>query len=79
MEHLVIRRPYRHFKGNLYYVHDLVTHCETGEVLVSYQALYGTYGMYVRPLSDFVKKVEEGRTDNVTGQVYRFELYVSGK
>ena len=31
------QRPYRHFKGKLYYVHNIVTHTETEEVLVSYQ------------------------------------------
>lgn len=39
-----IQRPYRHFKGKLYYVHNIVTHTETEEVLVSYQALYPPYG-----------------------------------
>ena len=33
-----VQRPYRHFKGKLYYVHNIVTHTETEEVLVSYQA-----------------------------------------
>lgn len=37
-----VQRPYRHFKGKLYYVHNIVTHTETEEVLVSYQALYPT-------------------------------------
>ncbi len=45
-----VQRPYRHFKGKLYYVHNIVTHTETEEVLVSYQALYPPYGMFVRPL-----------------------------
>ncbi|SCJ21336.1 Uncharacterized protein conserved in bacteria [uncultured Clostridium sp.] len=70
-----VQRPYRHFKGNLYYVHSIVKHSETGEELVSYQMLYPPYDMYVRPLSMFKEKVEEGREDNVTNQVYRFELY----
>lgn len=69
------QRPYRHFKGNLYYVHSIVEHSETGEELVSYQMLYPPYGMYVRPLKMFQEKVEEGREDNITNQVYRFELY----
>ncbi|MBU3810308.1 MAG: DUF1653 domain-containing protein [Candidatus Niameybacter stercoravium] len=70
-----VRRPYRHFKGNLYYVHDLVLHTETNEMMVSYQALYPPYTMCVRPLQMFLEEVEAGRTDNVTGQKYRFELY----
>lgn len=37
--------------------------------------LYPPYDMYVRPLKMFQEKVEEGREDNITNQVYRFELY----
>lgn len=70
-----IQRPYRHFKGKLYYVHNIITHTETGEKLVSYQALYEPYVMSARPLDMFLEKVEEGRVDNVTNQIYRFELY----
>lgn len=70
-----IQRPYRHFKGKLYYVHNIVMHTESGEELVSYQALYSPFGMFVRPLNMFMEKVEEGRVDNITNQVYRFELY----
>ena len=82
-----IQRPYRHFKGKLYYVHNIVTHTETEEVLVSYQALYPPYGMFVRPLDMFMEEVEDGREDNMfisevdhkkypdIVQKYRFELY----
>lgn len=69
------QRPYRHFKGKLYYVHSIVNHTETGEKLVSYQALYPPYNMYVRPLDMFMEKVEDNRPDNITNQIYRFELY----
>lgn len=31
----------RHFKGNLYEIKDIVRHSETGEPMVTYQALYG--------------------------------------
>lgn len=74
---IIAKRPYRHFKGKLYYVHDLVTHTETGEVMVSYQALYPPYGMYVRPLDMFTEEVSATRPDNVTKQCHRFELYDS--
>jgi|GEM_PF-1490200 len=67
-----IQRPYRHFKGKLYYVHQIVTHTETEEILVSYQALYPPYGMFVRPLEMFMEKVDPGRKDNYTNQVYKY-------
>ena len=70
-----VQRPYRHFKGKLYYVHSIVTHTETDEKLVSYQALYPPYGMFVRPLEMLMEEVEPGREDNITNQKYRFELY----
>ena len=54
---------YRHFKGNLYEVVDLVRHSETQEPLVLYRALYGDHGLWVRPLEMFFETIErEGKT-----------------
>jgi len=62
---------YRHFKGNNYLVLHLAKHSETLEDLVVYQALYGEKGIWVRPLSMFLEKVE------VDGElVNRFEEVV---
>lgn len=72
---IIPNRLYRHFKGKLYYVHDLVTHTETGEVMVSYQALYPPYGMYTRPLVMFGEEVSTERPDNPLKQRYRFQEY----
>ena len=54
---------YRHFKGNLYEVVDLVHHSETQEPLVLYRALYGDHGLWVRPLEMFFETIErDGKT-----------------
>lgn len=53
---------YRHYKGQQYRVFGLARHSETGEELVVYQALYGEYGLWVRPLAMFQESVEvDGR------------------
>ena len=49
---------YKHFKGNLYQVIEVATHCETREPLVVYRTLYGDYSMWVRPLTMFQETVE---------------------
>jgi cyclomaltodextrinase / maltogenic alpha-amylase / neopullulanase len=48
---------YRHFKGGEYAVHGIATHSETGEQLVVYTPLYGSGGLWVRPLSMFLEMV----------------------
>ncbi|GAA5523777.1 hypothetical protein Maes01_00326 [Microbulbifer aestuariivivens] len=49
------RGIYRHYKGQLYEVLEVARHSETGELLVVYRALYGDYGVWVRPLSMFTE------------------------
>ena len=75
MNQIVPKKVYQHFKGNLYYVHGIATHTEDGEQLVIYQALYGDYGLWARPLSMFCERIEEDAVGNVTGQKYRFIEY----
>ncbi len=53
-----IGKKYRHFKGNEYLILHLAKHSETMEPLVVYQALYGDYGVWVRPLEMFLEKIE---------------------
>ncbi len=42
---------YRHFKGNEYELLYTARHSETLEEIVVYRALYGEYGIWVRPAS----------------------------
>ena len=53
---------YRHFKGNEYEALYLAKHSETLEEMVVYRALYGEFGIWVRPLSMWNETViHEGR------------------
>lgn len=79
MNKIETKRPYQHFKGNLYYVFDIVKDVETMEDLVIYQALYPPYGMFSRKLEDFSSTIDVNRVDNILKQEYRFMLFDSSK
>ena len=53
---------YQHWKGNRYEVIGVATHTETQEEFVVYRALYGEYGLWVRPLALFKEEVKVGDT-----------------
>ncbi|PCC13513.1 DUF1653 domain-containing protein [Pseudoalteromonas sp. JB197] len=54
---------YQHYKGPQYKVLYVATHSETSEQLVIYQALYGEFGIWARPLEMFSETVEkDGKT-----------------
>lgn len=48
---------YRHYKGKDYEVISVATHSETSEKYVVYKALYGDYGIWIRPLDMFIEEV----------------------
>ena len=64
---------YRHYKGHLYEVTGTARHSETLEDMVIYKALYGDFGIWVRPLKMFLEDIE------VNGKIQkRFEFVGDG-
>lgn len=73
MRGIKIHGIYRHFKGDYYLVEEIAKDCDTLENVVIYRKLYEDGSCWVRPLKDFIGKVDHNKYPNAE-QEYKFEL-----
>ena len=59
MRKLKIKGIYKHYKGDLYIVEDIIYHSETSEKMVAYRALYGDNKLWCRPYDMFLDEINK--------------------
>lgn len=79
MREIKIGKLYKHFKGNIYKVIDIVNDCESNndeeyKKIVIYQAQYGEKLKWARSYESFVSPVDHKKYPEAT-QKFRFEEY----
>ncbi len=79
MREIKTGKIYRHFKGKLYYIIDIVLDSETEDInnpkkVVIYKALYGDNLTWARPYESFISEVDHNKYPDIK-QKYRFEEY----
>ena len=62
MREIQIGRVYRHFKGDYYLVEAVARDSETEQPVVIYRKLYADGGLWIRPLSMFLSRVDRKST-----------------
>lgn len=74
MREIKIGKVYKHFKGKLYIVLDIVNDSESDGLIVIYQALYKDNLKWARPYEMFNSEVDHEKYPDIS-QKYRFEEY----
>lgn len=76
MREIIVGKTYKHFKGNLYKVLDIVFDSESNDKelkkVVIYESLYGEHLKWARPYDMFNSLVDTKKYPNIK-QKYRFE------
>lgn len=63
---------YRHFKNRLYQIICLAEREEDGTRVVVYQAMYGDFRIFTRPLESFMSEIDHVKYPDAAG-IFRFE------
>lgn len=73
MRNILLNHVCRHFKGKYYLPMNIAEHSGNGEPYVVYRALYGEGLVYIRPMEEFLSKIDKKKYPNAL-QDFRFEI-----